>query len=143
MKTLIDTNVIVDALTSREPWKDSAEKIFLMIANQVMDAYITASSAAEIYYLARKYLHSTEQAKQVMGKLYFLMGILAVTRIECVDALASAVSDYEDAVIERTTVKADMDYIITKNVKDYQEGMVKAVLSDDFIALVCDRAECQ
>ena len=25
MKTLIDTNVIVDALTSREPWKESAE----------------------------------------------------------------------------------------------------------------------
>ena len=55
MKALIDTNVIVDALTSREPWKESAEKIFLMTANQVMDAYITASSATDIYYLVRKY----------------------------------------------------------------------------------------
>lgn len=136
MKALIDTNVIVDALTSREPWKDSAEKIFLMIANQVVDAYITASSATDIYYLVRKYLHSTEQAKQVMGKLYSLMGILAVTRDECMDALASAVSDYEDAVIERTAVKADMNYIITRNVKDYQEGMVKAILPDDFIVLM-------
>lgn len=136
MKALIDTNVIVDALTSREPWKDNAEKIFLMMANQVVDAYITASSATDIYYLVRKYLRSTKQAKQVMGKLYSLMGILAVTRDECLDALASAVSDYEDAVIERTAVKADMDYIITRNVKDYQEGMVKAILPDEFIALM-------
>lgn len=136
MKALIDTNVIVDALTSREPWKESAEKIFLMAANRVMDAYITASSATDIYYLVRKYLHSAEQAKQVMGKLYSLMGILAVTGDECVDALASAVSDYEDAVIERTAVKTGTDYIVTRNVKDYQDGMVKAILPDDFIALV-------
>lgn len=106
-----------------------------MIANQVMDAYITASSATDIYYLVRKYLHSAEQSKQVMGKLYSLMGILAVTGDECLDALASAVSDYEDAVIERTAVKAEMDCIITRNVKDYQDGMIKAILPDDFIAL--------
>ncbi|MBD5105795.1 MAG: PIN domain-containing protein [Lachnospiraceae bacterium] len=136
MKALIDTNVIVDALTSREPWKESAEKIFLMAANCVMDMYITASSATDIYYLVRKYLHSTEQAKQVMGKLYSFMGILAVTSDECVDALASGVDDYEDAVIERTAVKAGIDYIITRNVKDYQEGRVKAILPDDFIALM-------
>lgn len=136
MKVLVDTNVIVDALTSREPWKESAEKIFLMSADRVVDAYITASSATDIYYLVRKYLHSAEQAKQVMGKLYSLMGILAVTGDECVDALASAVSDYEDAVIERTAVKAEMDYILSRNVKDYQEGMVKAILPDDFISLM-------
>ncbi len=138
MKALIDTNVIIDALTSREPWKESAEKIFLMTANQVMDAYITASSATDIYYLVKKYLHSTEQAKQVMGKLYSLMGILAVTGDECLDALASAISDYEAAVIERSAVKAKMDCIITRNVKDYQNGMVKAMLPDDFIALMED-----
>lgn len=138
MKVLIDTNVIVDALTSREPWKESAEKIFLMTANQVMAAYITASSATDIYYLVRKYLHNTEQAKQVMGKLYSLMGILTVTREECIDALASAVSDYEDAVIERTAAKAEIDYIITRNVKDYQDGMVKTILPDDFISLMED-----
>ena len=136
MKALIDTNVIIDALTSREPWKDSAEKIFLMAANRVMDMYITASSATDIYYLVKKYLHSTEQAKQVMGKLYSFLGILAVTRDECVNALASAVSDYEDAVIESTAVKADISYIITRNVKDYQDGMVKAILPDDFIVLM-------
>lgn len=138
MNVLIDTNVIVDALTSRKPWKESAEKIFLMVANQVMDAYIPASSATDIYYLLRKHLHSTEQAKQVMGKLYSLMGILAVTGDECLDAIASAVNDYEDAVIERTAAKAEMDYIITRNVRDFHDGAVKAILPDDFIALMED-----
>ena len=29
-----------------------------------------------------------------------------------------------------------MDYIITRNVKDYQEAMIKAILPDDFRALM-------
>ena len=136
MRVLIVTNVIIDALTSREPWKESAEKIFIMAATHVMEMYITASSATDIYYLVKKYIHSAEQAKQVMGKLYSLVGILSVSEAECIEALASAVIDYEDAVIERTALKADMNYIITRNVKDFQQGVVKAVLPDDFIALI-------
>lgn len=136
MKVLIDTNVIIDTLTSREPWNKSAETIFIMAANHMMDMYITASSATDIYYLVRKYLHSADQAKQVMEKLYSLIGILTVSGVECIDALASSVSDYEDAVVERVSVKADMDYMITGNVKDYQHGMIKAISPDDFIALI-------
>ena len=136
MKVLIDTNVIIDALTSREPWNESAEKIFIMAANHMMDMYITASLATDIYYLVRKYLHSADQAKQIMEKLYSLVGILTVSGAECIDALASSISDYEDAVVERVSVKADMDYMITGNVKDYQQGMIKAISPDDFIALI-------
>lgn len=124
MKVLIDTNVIIDALTSREPWNESAETIFIMAANHIMDMYITASSATDIYYLVRKYLHSADQAKQVIEKLYSLVGILTVSGAECIDALASSVSDYENAVVERVSVKSDMDYIITRNVKDYQQDLL-------------------
>ena len=131
--------MIIDALTSREPWNESAETIFIMAANHMMDMYITASCATDIYYLVRKYLHSADQAKQVMEKLYSLVGILTVSGAECIDALASPVSDYEDAVVERVSVKADMDYIITRNVKDYQQGMVKAISPDDFIILRKDK----
>ncbi|MDE6212068.1 MAG: PIN domain-containing protein [Lachnospiraceae bacterium] len=138
MKVLIDTNVIIDALTSRKPWSESAEQIFIMSANHMMDMYITASSATDIYYLVKKYLHSADQAKRVMEKLYSLIGILTVSGAECIDALASSVSDYEDAVVERVSVKADMDFIITRNVKDYQQGLVKALSPDDFIVLMRD-----
>lgn len=136
MKILVDTNVIIDALTSREPWNKSAEKIFIMAANHSMDMYITASSATDIYYLVRKYLHNTELAKQIMGKLYSLTGILEVTGVDCVDALASPISDYEDAVVERVAIRADVDYIITRNIKDYQHGSVKIILPDDFVVLM-------
>lgn len=81
MRILADTNVIIDALTSREPWNKSAEEIFLMAANHTIEMYITASSATDIYYLIRKHLHNIEAAKMIMGKLYSLTGILEVQRM--------------------------------------------------------------
>lgn len=136
MKILIDTNVIIDALTSREPWNKSAEKIFIMSANHVIDMHITASSATDIYYLIRKHLQNTEQAKQVIGKLYTLVNILDVTEKDCVDALASPVKDYEDAVVAKVADRAGIDYIVTRNIKDYQQASVKIILPDNFITLM-------
>ena len=136
MKILLDTNIIIDALTSREPWNKSAEKIFLMGANHIVDMYITASSATDIYYLLRKFVKDTAGAKQIMSKLYSLIGILDVTAANCVEALGSPISDYEDAVVEKVASSKEMDYIVTRNIKDYQEGTVKVILPDDFISML-------
>ena len=48
MKLLIDTNIIIDALTGREPFREVAEQIFLLAANQTEDMHITAGSATDI-----------------------------------------------------------------------------------------------
>lgn len=136
MRILIDTNVVIDALTSREPWNENAEKIFIMAANNIIDMNITASSVTDIYYLVRKYLHNTETAKQIMGKLFSLAGILDVTEFDCVEALASPISDYEDAVIEQVARRSGVDYIVTRNQKDYKEGVMKVILPEEFIKLI-------
>ncbi len=136
MKILIDTNVIIDALTSREPFRKDAEQIFLLAANQIENMYITASSATDIYYLVRKHLHSTEQAKSVMSKLYELFHILDVTSVDCQEALSSEVNDYEDAVLSCCAFRNHMDYIVTRNVKDYEKSKTSAILPETFINVV-------
>ena len=133
MKILVDTNVIIDALTSREPWNESAEKIFIMAANNIVDMYITASSATDIYYLVRKHLHNAETARQVMSKLYSLVGILEVKEEDCVDALVLSITDYEDAVVEQVARRSGVECIVTRNQKDYELGLAKVFLPDDFI----------
>ena len=136
MKILVDTNVIIDALTSREPFKEDAEQIFMLAANRIEDMYITASSATDIYYLVRKYLHSTEQAKSVMSKLYELFYILDVTSSECKEALLSDMNDYEDAVISCCAVHNHIDYIVTRNIKDYERSKVNAILPEQLLKMI-------
>ena len=141
MKILVDTNVIIDALTGREPFRESSEQIFMLAANMIEDMYITASSVTDIYYLIRKHLHNTEQAKSTMSKLYQLFGILDVTAKDCQDALLSDMKDYEDAVISCCAKRNQMDYIVTSNIKDYEKSKVNVLLSDDFIKLVSQDGE--
>lgn len=136
MRILADTNVIIDALTSRKPWNESAEKIFLMAANNTIEMYITASSATDIYYLIRKHLHDVDTAKTIMGKLYSLVGILEVTEADCIDALASSIRDYEDAVVEKVAARQGMDYIVTRNIKDFQSGNTNVIIPDDFVKIM-------
>lgn len=136
MRILADTNVILDALTSRKPWNESAEKIFLMAANNTIEMYITANSATDIYYLIRKHLHDADTAKTIMGKLYSLVGILEVTEADCIDALASSIRDYEDAVVEKVAARQGMDYIVTRNIKDFQSGNTNVIIPDDFVKIM-------
>ncbi len=136
MKILIDTNIIVDALTGREPFREVAEQIFLLAANHVEEMYITASSATDIYYLIRKHLQSTEKAKEAMKKLYSLFHILDVTAVDCMDALLIDMKDYEDAVISCCANHNKIDYIVTRNIKDYTQSKVRAILPDKFMSML-------
>lgn len=141
MKILIDTNIIIDALTGREPFREAAEQIFLLAANQTADMYITASSATDIYYIVRKHLHSEEQAKNTMSKLYELFCILDVTSSDCQEALLTDMKDYEDSVISCCTKRKQMNYIITRNIKDYEKSKVRAVLPDELLEMI-SKDEC-
>ena len=141
MKIFVDTNIIIDALTGREPFRESAEQIFMLAANQLQDMYITAGSATDIYYLIKKHLHNTEQSKNTMSKLYQLFGILDVTANDCQDALLSNMNDYEDAVVSCCAKRNQMDYIVTRNIKDYKQSKVKALLPDDFVKFVSQDEE--
>lgn len=136
MKILVDTNVIIDALTSREPFREDAEQIFMLAANRIEDMYITASSATDIYYLVRKYLHSTEQAKNVMSKLYELFYILDVTANDCKEALLTEMNDYEDAVISCCAFHNHIDYIVTRNIKDYEKSKVQVILPEQLLKMI-------
>ena len=141
MKILVDTNVIIDALTGREPFRESAEQIFMLAANHIEEMYITAGSATDIYYLIRKYLHNAEQSKNTMSKLYQLFGILDVTANDCQDALLLDMRDYEDAVVSCCAKRNQIDYIVTRNIKDYKQSKVRALLPDDFVKMVSQDEE--
>lgn len=49
MRVIIDTNVVIDALTSRKPWNECAEKIFIIAANRIVDIYILQQVVLQIF----------------------------------------------------------------------------------------------
>lgn len=54
MRILIDANVILDALTGRQPHFDDADKIIKFCADKKVQGYLAAHSVSNIFYILRK-----------------------------------------------------------------------------------------
>ena len=136
MKAIVDTNVILDALTGREPWNKDAEELFLLAAQCRGEYYITANVVTDIYYLLRKHLKNREVVVGLMSKLFQLFMIYDTNAEDCMNALHSHINDFEDAVLSEVAKRNGVDYIITRNIKDYVNSSVKAILPKDFLEKV-------
>ncbi len=125
MRVLIDTCVIVDALQSRVPFAEAAQKLFIYSANKQFEGYITAKSVTDIYYLAHRLTHSDAETRIILSKLFTLFHLLDTTSLDCRKAVSSGIGDYEDAVMVETAIRSEMDCIVTRNVKDYVKSSIK------------------
>ncbi len=55
MKILIDTNIIIDYVLERAGFVEYAKKIMQKAYNGECNAFVTASSITDIYYITQKY----------------------------------------------------------------------------------------
>ena len=136
MNALIDTCIIIDALQSRKPFDKDAEAVFLSVANRRCVGFLTANSVTDIYYLMHRALHSKGETKRVLGVLFSLFEILDTCGIDCRKALTSDVSDYEDAVMIEAAARAEIDYIVTRNLKDYAGAPMPVYSPKQFVELL-------
>ena len=124
MKAVIDTCVILDAVQDRKPFAEDAKNIIRASANRRFTGCITAKSATDIYYLVRRCLHSEQDTRTVLAKLYKLFDVLDTAGMDVRKAIPSDVTDYEDAVMIETALREGADCIVTRNVKDYSRSPV-------------------
>ncbi len=75
------------------------------------------------------------KVKYVLGELFNLFNTIPITENILREALNSKINDYEDAVIEISPLKNEMDYIITRNLKDFKHSNVKLLSPSEFLAL--------
>ena len=91
MRVLVDTCVIIDALQSRVPFAEAAQKIFIYSANKQFEGYITAKSVTDIYYLTHRLTHSDAETRKILSKLFTLFHLLDTTSLDCRKAISSEI----------------------------------------------------
>ena len=133
MRAIVDTCVILDYLQSREPFFDDALNIAIGRANREYEAYITASSLTDLYYIIHRHTHSTIETHRIINKLTYLFGLVDTFAEDCINALHNGMSDFEDAVMSESAYRIDADCIITRNIKDYSKSKVPALTPAEFL----------
>ncbi|MCL2811944.1 MAG: PIN domain-containing protein [Clostridia bacterium] len=135
MTVLIDTNVILDYVLQREPFADAAYACLDRLITGKAKAWLTASTITDIYYVTRRTLKDAEKAKSVISKLLNAFFIAGVDKADCLSALDIGIKDYEDALVSICAKKVKCEYIITRNVKDFVDSPVPAILPADYLRM--------
>ncbi|MBT9776878.1 PIN domain-containing protein [Clostridium sp. MCC353] len=136
MRVLVDTNVIIDALIGRPPYFDDADKIIEMCANKKIHGYLAAHSIPNIFYILRKHL-SLEARRSAIVNLCNIFTIESIDSEKIIKAIKNEnFADFEDCLQDECAVSVQADYIITRNIKDFIQAQVKAVLPHEFLELL-------
>lgn len=133
MNVLIDTNVMLDYVLKREPFAESARDCIEHLYIVKAKSWLTASTITDIYYLTRRALKDNQAAKAVITKLLNAFHIAGVDKTDCFNALEINVSDYEDALVSVYAKKVKAQFIITRNIKDFQTSIIPAITPNDFL----------
>lgn len=118
---LIDTNVILDMIFERKDCAVSME-LFRRIRENMDNAFITASSVTDLFYIIRKETHDIARTYVIMENIFKLVSVFSVTERDIQDAFAEKWADFEDCVQYMVGKNNKVDCIITSNLKDFTDA---------------------
>lgn len=132
MKYLFDTNVIIDALTSRNNISVYSQRLLKEVASSKIKAYLSCKQMTDISYILRKY-YSQDDIKEILGYLLEMFELLPILPSDIKIAQSLKISDFEDAVIYETAKTNMISCIITNNVKDFNNAKIGIMTPKELI----------
>lgn len=136
MKVLIDTNIMIDALTNRDGRSGFSATVIDLCAKQVIDGYVALHSISNMYYILRKQ-YSDAERRTILKRYNEILKVAEVGN-DVVDTARNntAISDYEDALQYACAETVGADYIVTRNIKDYGKAEIRAISPEELLKLL-------
>ena len=134
MKTLVDTNIILDFVLRRRYFFKNAEKIFSLGEYQKVTLYASALSfGSTTHFLSREY--TERECKYILSVLAQSVKILPFDKHIIEKSLYSNFKDIEDGYQYFTAKENSIPIIVTRNVKDFLVDDISVVTPEEFLAV--------
>ena len=135
MVVLIDTNVLLDFLNKRTPYNTFADKIINLCSDGVIRGYIASISIPNIFYIMRKDL-AVKELRGLLLDLCDIVDIIGIGRQKILTSLLKEdFSDFEDCLQIECAKQVNADYIITRDLSDFSDSPIPAILPDYFLKI--------
>ena len=137
MNLLLDTNVYIDYLGRKEPFFPAAGQ--LMAAGFFGDAklWVPAQSAVDAFYVLSKYI-SAAAVQDAIAESFKVITPVSLTEEELRRGTRLKWDDLEDCLISLATVKAQADYLVTRDPKGFERSPIPVVSPPEALALLVD-----
>ncbi len=134
-KLFIDSDVVIDFFTDREPHVNPASELFELNERGDIKLYLSAVSINNIYYIVRRYLGHV-QTLEVVEQLAEITEIVGTTKSEIMQALRNDFSDFEDSIQYSSAITIEgIEAIITRNIKDYRNSQIAVLTPLNYLKL--------
>jgi len=133
-KILIDLNIILDFLNKRNFHKEAAQLIDMCVEKN-LEGYLCAHEITTLSYFLLKEQKDKVKVINTLTALLDIFNVIPIDEAVLRDSLISTISDYEDAVIEVSSMKNNIDYIITRNISDFKLSRIPALTPEQLFLL--------
>lgn len=132
-RIFVDTNIILDLLSKREPFYQESADLFSLADKNIIEIYISSLSIANTNYTLTRVTNS-ENAKVILRKLRLIVYILALDdKIIGLALNDNSFSDFEDGLQYFTAIENSIDTIITRNLKGFKAAIIPVLTAKQFI----------
>ena len=123
-KEFVDSDVVIDFFTDREPHVNPASELFDLNERGEVKLHMSAVSINNIYYIVRRYL-GHKKTLEVVEELTDMTEIIGTTKKEIVQVLKNNFKDFEDSIQYSSALTiSGIEVIITRNIKDYKNSEI-------------------
>lgn len=137
MVVLVDTNVIIDFLITREPFYKASAEVISKCANGELEGYIAFHSVTNLWYLLRKV--PEDKRREWMADICGVLKVIGANHEEVLNAIyMTEFKDFEDCLQYKCAKSVSADYIVTRNILDFSESDIQAVLPENLMKLFKD-----
>ena len=145
MRALVDSNVLLDFLATREPFYEAARELLVFAAAGDYELWMSPSQVTDLFYV----LSGGGRAARAPAAREALLGLRRVVHVcplgeEEVDrALESGWDDFEDSLVHQAALAVGARAIVTRNARDFARSSVPALPPDEFRAWARRRAHVE
>jgi hypothetical protein len=118
----------IDSLDSA----DESTRVVDSVARHAVTGLLSAHSVTTLFYVLNRF-RNRETAVATITSLLDVFSIAAVDDIVIRKALSWGWPDFEDAVQMAAALSAGVDYLIIRNPRNFQEGIVPVVQPGAFL----------
>lgn len=134
MRVWIDGNILLDVLQNRPPHVTDSAAVWKLCEAGETEGCVSALTFANLVYVMRKEL-TPETIVSVFDKLCVIFRFQDLSVSDLSKAAAMQWRDFEDAVQTAAAERIGADYIITRNLKDFEKSTVPCVSPASFLEL--------
>jgi len=131
----VDLNVLVDIVLQR-PGYEAARDVIASGELGQSKLFLSAHEITTFDYILKRAGIPRADRNRFLAWLLKVCSVISTHETILMRAFASAITDYEDAVVEQAALAAHCDYIITRNVRDFKNSAMPALTPEAYLKTV-------